>query len=130
MAERLLGMTDDELGAALGATGRRLRIPSIDLSNAVLARISAADLVPLLGLEPPPHPTVALEQALKDGRIVAASHAGVFTLIEAFAAGQVRNGYGAARALGFSPLEARNRPATAALHALNDLRSTNVRRHE
>src|SRR5437764_6966882 len=47
MAERLLRMTDDELGAALGATGRRLRVPSIDLSNAVLARISAADVVPL-----------------------------------------------------------------------------------
>ena len=47
MAERLLRMTDDELGTALAAAGRRLPVPSVDLSNAVLVRIGAADVVPL-----------------------------------------------------------------------------------
>src|SRR5438034_9396636 len=47
MAERLLRMTDDELGTALGAVGRRVQVPPVDLSNAVLARIGTADVVPL-----------------------------------------------------------------------------------
>jgi hypothetical protein len=47
MAERLLRMTEDELGAALGAAAGRLAVPSVDLSNAVVTRIAAGDVVPL-----------------------------------------------------------------------------------
>jgi hypothetical protein len=47
MAERLLRMTDEELGAALGAVGRRLGVQPVDLSNAVLSRIGATDVLPL-----------------------------------------------------------------------------------
>jgi hypothetical protein len=47
MAERLRRMSDEELGAALAGTSRLVAVPPIDVASIVLARITAADVVPL-----------------------------------------------------------------------------------